>query len=100
MGKPPQEQPSGDRDGTGGRSLQQTRGPEQAHTLLKGEATGRLEAQERAAIWMVPWNGNPPTLTPLKRKVTVAEEAGSGAWFRPKAARVRLVALGPAYRHI
>lgn len=37
--------------------------------------------------------GIPPTPTPLNKKVTVAEEAGSGAWFRPKAARVRPVAL-------
>ena len=42
----------------------------------------------------------PPPTTPHKRKVTVIEQAGSGAGFRPKVARVRPVAPGLARRHV
>lgn len=75
---------------------------EQAHALPEGgshrAAQGPAELAERAGPrpgnrqppGMVPQNGNPPP----KKKVTVAEEAVSGAWFLPKVARVRPVVPG------
>lgn len=122
LGNPGAEKPGGDCPGGGGEPLprrsrlgtgmglragpwRQMRWPEQACALPEGATTGRLRAQlswqrtgpgpgDRLPPGMVPRKGNP--LPPPKKKVTVAEEAVSGARSRPKAARVRpVVPAGP-----
>lgn len=72
-----------------------SRRPQGARELARAHISGPWEP---AAIWNHPseWESTSTSNHPTpERKVTVVEQAGSGAGFRPKAARVRPVALGP-----
>lgn len=70
--------------------------------LRKGKPQGARRPTSSAECSHLEWSLGMgiPTPPPPKEKGTVAEEAGSGAGFRPQAARVRLAAPGPAHRHV